>query len=61
MKQCYVIFFMDGDVSHVTLDPIEQWAEAHGMNVIWGRGDGGQLCRKDGSIPCRSFVGTTVE
>lgn len=61
MTPCYVIFFMDGEISYVTCDKIEEHAEKHGMNVIWGRGDAGELVRKDGTTPCRYFIGSTLK
>lgn len=61
MRPCYVIFFMDGDISHVTEGSIEDYAAAHGYNIMWGRGDAGQLVRHDGWTPARNFTGTVIE
>jgi hypothetical protein len=58
MERCYVIFFLDGGVAHVTRDSIETYAEKKGFNVTWGRGDAGELTRKDGYTAVRCFVGT---
>lgn len=60
MRDCYVIFFMDGGIDKVTTMSIEDYAEKHGYNVVPGRDHHGQLCRKDGYVPARSYVPTTL-